>query len=291
VALKRACPSGAELLALAEGLSDPQDRERIEGHLPGCAACRARLAEITRLSGALRAEGRAGSPARPTVCPGDELLAAYADGSLDGRRATRIERHVAGCRRCLAEVADLLALAHADARDAPEGAVQGVLDRLEEERRTAVVRLGARSVELVRGFVRAYAPADRGALSAPLEPAFATARGGRVPVRLAWSGSGIEVECEVRRSEAGATLTGRVTAGGDAARATSITLATPDRTWGPESPDARGRFGPWPMPAGTNRLLLAAGGDLVELAIEVEASGAPVPGGDDGPGPDPDSTD
>ena len=151
-----------------------------------------------------------------------------------------------------------------------------------------VVAVAERSVELIRDFARAgLSGAGGGPFDAPA-PAFATARSGRAPIRLLWSGDGgLEVECEIRRATRGATLTGRVTAGGGPARATSVTLVTPGETWGPESPDPGGRFGPWPLAAGRNRLVLAGGTEddgAVELSIEVEADDSRATGGEDRPG-------
>ena len=293
------CPSGDVLHAFAEGLLDPPDRGDVETHLDGCESCRRRLREIVELSRTLRAHGRDRAPvavdrpdgglgASSERCPDDEILAAYADGSLDGRRAAQVEGHLARCAPCLTEVADLTSLAGAAERNAPDRRVERVLARLDQERRTAVVRLAERSVELIRDFARAgLSGVGGGPFDAPA-PAFATARSGRAPIRLLWSGDGgLEVECEIRRAARGATLMGRVTAGGAPARATSVTLVTPGETWGPESPDPGGRFGPWPLAAGRNRLVLAGGTEddgAVELSIEVEADDSRPTGGEDRPG-------
>jgi len=271
---RRRCPSGEDLLAFAEGVLDGAKREAIESHARSCDRCRGRLSEIDEMIVALRAAGR-GEPTASGGCPSGETLAAYADGSLDARRATRLERHLARCRACLSEVADLLALAGAERRDAPDRSVDAVLARLEAEGRTAVVRLVERSVTLVRGFTRAGGSAGVGAPFGAATPAFAAARGGRAPVRLAWSaGDGVEVECEVRGEAAGAILTGRVSASGQPARAASVALSTDAATHGPESPDARGRFGPWPLHPGSNRLTISgvgSAGGPVSLSIELVA--------------------
>jgi anti-sigma factor RsiW len=250
------------------------ERTELERHLEACERCRGLLAEIEGVRRALREVGAGGARTAPRDCPGDGLLAAYADGSLEGRRAARIERHLAACPSCLTEVADLISMADAPERRVPDRAVEAVLARLDRDRRTAVVRLAERSVVLIRDFVRAALPGEEGATRAAFEPAFATARSGRAPIRLSWSGAGgLEVECELSRAAEGAALTGRITAGGDPARAVSVTLRSGDGTWGPESLDPRGRFGPWPLSEGTSRLVVAGGdaGEAVELSIEVEA--------------------
>ena len=265
--------------------------------MDGCERCRERLREVVEISRALpgRGRGRGTAPAdrsgagRATPgdgCPGDETLAAYADGSLEPRRAGRVEAHLARCEACLAEVADLIALSAAQERDAPDRSVQRVLARLDEERRTAVVRLAERSIELIRGFARAR-PSEAGAMPAGAPtPAYATARAARAPVRVGWAGEGpLEVECEIRPVLEGATLTGRVTSGAAPALATSVTLVTPAETWGPESPDRRGRFGPWRLGPGRNRLVLAGsdnGAGSIELWIEVRGGDPSSPRGGEG---------
>jgi anti-sigma factor RsiW len=284
VGVKSKCPTDETLHAFAEGLLDRAEGTDLEEHLKACELCRVRLREIVDLSRALgaygrdrraapdaRREGERGAP--PEGCPGDELLAAYADGSLEGRSAARVEAHLARCESCLATVADLLALSGAEEHEVRAGSVEKVLARLDDERRTAVVRLAERSVELIRGFAAPGLREGPGTPFAGPAPAFATARGVRAPIRLGWSGAGpLAVDCEIRRVADGAALTGRVTSDATPAPATFVALVTPDGTRGPESPDARGRFGPWKLGPGRNRLVLTGGGDAegtVELWIEL----------------------
>jgi len=175
VRAKRGCPEERTLLGYAEGLLSDDERAALERHLEACEGCRAHLAEVEGVRRALRAAGSEGAPefARDDGAPGrrrggggtrsrdcqeDELLAAYADGSLEGRRASRIEGHLARCRSCLAEVADLISMAGAPGRVAPDRAVEMVLSRLDRDRRTAVVRLAERSIVLIRDFVGAGLP-------------------------------------------------------------------------------------------------------------------------------------
>lgn len=272
--MKRRCPPGEDVLAFAEGLLEGAKRGAIERHAATCDRCRERLRRLTEITGALRAVGRGGSTTSEE-CPDGEALAAYADGSLDPRRASRLERHLARCRACLSAVADILTLAGAERRDAPDRSVDAVVARLEAEGRTAIVRLVERSVTLIRDFARAGASDEVGGPFGAAATAFAEARGTRAPVRLAWSAAdGVEVECEVRGEAGGAVLTGRVTASGAPARAASVALATQSTTHGPETPDARGRFGPWPLRPGPNRLSICGvrgAGEALSLSIDLRA--------------------
>lgn len=273
-------------MAYLEGTLGEDERTDLERHLGACGRCRDLVREVAGVHRTLRAAGsraswegvsdggrtlarrRGGGPrGARRECPGEDELAAYADGSLAGRRAARIEEHVARCAACLAEVADLMSMAAAPEREPPARAVEAALARIDRDRRTAIVRIADRSVVLVRDFVRAGLP-ER---AAPLRPAFATARSARAPVRLHWSDEGgLDVECEVRRTAEGATLTGRVTSGGRPSLATSVTLTSGSASRGPESLDPRGRFGPWPLSGGTSRLAVTSGdGGIVELSIEL----------------------
>jgi anti-sigma factor RsiW len=286
----RTCPPEETLHSYAEGLLGEDERSAIEAHLGSCGRCRGLVGSLEhahrtlaeagagrRGAGSLEPPGRSATP--EAGCPDPELLAAYADGSIEGRRAAAVEDHLVRCGSCLTEVADLLAMSAAPGRDAPDRAVERALGRLDREGKTAVVRLAERSVALIRDFARTAAP---GATVAPFEapaPAFATARRGRAPARLHWSGGrDLHVECEIMWAGEGPALTGRITAGHAPARAASVTLRGPAATRGPESIDARGRFGPWPLPAGTSTLVLSGVCDdgALELTIEVEeAAGGP----------------
>src|SRR5687768_8289853 len=50
-----------------------------------------------------------GGPGGPD-CPGDNALAAFLEGHLQGRARTDLERHLAGCTACGAVVAEALAM-------------------------------------------------------------------------------------------------------------------------------------------------------------------------------------
>jgi anti-sigma factor RsiW len=72
-----------------------------------------------RLIGRFAPEGSGGGP----DCPGDNALAAFLEGHLQGRARTDLERHLAECTACGAVVAEALALRGAGAESAPaEGA-------------------------------------------------------------------------------------------------------------------------------------------------------------------------
>jgi hypothetical protein len=162
--------------------------------------------------------------------------------------------------------------------DAPDSVVAGVLARLGCESRTAVLRWTERSIELVRDFASAWAG---GAGRAPVflpEPAMATSRVSGTEVRLHWSGEGGSAMEGVVRAEGRApSLTCRVTVEGTPAVAVSAVLSSDEVTTGPESPDADGRFGPWPLGRGDNVLRLtglpAKAGGTVQLMVVLAAPG------------------
>ena len=159
------------------------------------------------------------------------------------------------CRTCLSLVADLWAMSRAGGHDAPDRAVARVLARLESDSRTAVLRWAERSVELVRDFASSWAAGGISTLVA--EPALATSRSSGTGARLHWSGQGgAVVEGVVRTDGRAASLTCRVTVDGTPAAAVSAVLSSDSVTNGPESVDADGRFGPWPLAPGENVLRL-----------------------------------
>jgi len=197
-------------------------------------------------------------------CPGPELLAAYADGSVGGEAAAGVEEHIAGCRSCLAEVEDIRALAGPSDLDVSDATVARVLSRLESAPRTAVLRWKERSLELVRGFASSLAAE----LGGPMEPALA--RSGSDEIRLEWADGATKVVGLVR-SDGTVSVTGRVTVGGVPATSTSVALSSESAVRGPETPDGDGRFGPWALSHGRNVIrLTGVPGGAVELIIELE---------------------
>jgi hypothetical protein len=223
-------------------------------------------------SGGLTGASRSGS------CPDTATIAGYIDGSLDGGRAGEVEKHLVSCRTCLGLVADLWAMSGVAEHDAPDGVVARVLARLEGESRTAVLRWTERSIELVRDFASAWAGGTGRAPVFLPEPATATSRSSGTEVRLHWSGEGgAAVEGVVRAEGRAPSLTCRVTVEGTPAVAVSAVLSSGKVTTGPESLDADGRFGPWPLARGENVLRLtglpAKAGGSAQLVVVLAAPG------------------
>jgi hypothetical protein len=163
--------------------------------------------------------------------------------------------------------------------DASDSVVARVLARLEGESRIAVLRWTERSIELVRDFASAWTEVGAGVRRFLPEPAMATSRSSGAEVRLHWSGAGgSAVEGVVRAYGRAPSLTCRVTVEGTPATTVSAVLSSDELTTGPESLDADGRFGPWPLARGENVLQLTglpaeAGGSarlVVVLAVPGE---------------------
>ena len=159
--------------------------------------------------------------------------------------------------------------------DAPDSAVAHVLSRLAGESRTAVLRWAERTVELVRDFAGGLADGVGSALTPDLVPAVALSRSQGSEVRLHWESGGAVFEGVARAGGDAISLTGRVTVAGAPASATSATLSSAAPTRGPESLDADGRFGPWPLSPGENTLRLTGlpleAGGTAELIVRVDA--------------------
>ena len=85
------------------------------------------------------------------------------------------------------------------------------------------------------------------------------------------------MEGVVRAEGRAPSLTCRVTVEGTPAVAVSAVLSSDEVTTGPESLDADGRFGPWPLGPGENILRLtglpAEAGDTAQLVILLAAPG------------------
>jgi anti-sigma factor RsiW len=293
--MRRSCPDKETLLLYAEGELTGRDAEDVGSHVADCKTCAETVSGLRAVGAVLRRAGlrSTGGPgvtlsptgsagltgaSRLASCPDTETIAGYVDGSLEGGRAGEVEKHLVSCRTCLGLVADLWAMSGVAAHDAPDSVVAGVLARLEGESRTAVLRWTERSIELVRDFASAW---TRGAGRPPAflpEPAMATSRSSGTEVRLHWSGEGgSAVEGVVRAEGRAPSLTCRVTVGGTPAVAVSAVLSSDEVTTGPESLDADGRFGPWPLGRGENILRLtglpAEAGDTAQLVILLAAPG------------------
>lgn len=288
--MNETCPGGEALLLHTEGELSGREADEVSEHLARCPECEEAVSRLLVLTAALRRAGgtvgcsRGAGPDTPLgsrssgECPGDETIAAYADGSLEAAVATEVERHLVSCRACLSEVADLRSMSGPPEHDAPDSAVAAVLARLGNESRTAVLRWAERSIELVRDFASGLADdVGRGLVAGPA-PAAAFSRSSGPEVRLHWSGSGGAALEGIARAEGGGiTLTGRVTVGGVPAASTSAALASAAVMRGPESLDADGRFGPWPLTPGTNTLRLTGlppeAGGAAELVFRVDDAG------------------
>ncbi len=293
--MRESCPDKETLLLYAEGELTGHEAEEVGSHVADCEICAETVSGLRALAAVLRRTGlrSAGGPgvtssrtdsggltgaSRSASCPDAATIAGYVDGSLDGGRAGEVEKHLVSCRTCLGLVADLWAMSGVAEHDAPDSVVASVLTRLEGESRTAVLRWTERSIELVRDFASAWAG---GAGRAPVflpEPAMATSRGSGTEVRLHWSGGGgAAVEGVVRAEGRAPSLTCRVTVEGTPAVAVSAVLSSDEVTTGPESLDADGRVGPWPLARGENVLRLtglpAKAGGSAQLVVVLAAPG------------------
>ncbi len=273
------CPSGEELLGLVRGALDDDAASRVRGHVDSCNDCRERvvgLEEITRL---LRRGGEArtadDSLRSDSECLDPELVAAYADGSADGETSVLVERHLANCGSCLAELADLWHLSSGGVvADAPERAVRAALARLESEGRTAIVRWAGATVSVVKDFARAQTEVLEEVLAGKGELQPALARAGAEAVLISWRGErGLVLEGRIDIREGGRpALAGRLTRLGCPDLGLSAALSGLGERHGPESLDSEGRFGPWSLASGENTLRVtgrSVGERGLSLIIEI----------------------
>jgi anti-sigma factor RsiW len=278
--MERTCPDRPTLLLFVEGGLGTAEADEVAAHVRTCEVCGGAVSEIRNLTGALRkaavessVSGAApGDLRRKEDCPEPVRIAAYVDGSLDADAAARMERHIVACRTCRAEAADLWYMMGPEEHDAPDRAVAAALARLNSDACTAVLRWAGRSLELVRGFASSLAEAVAEAGPGP-QPAAATARSAGSEATLLWTGDeGAQLVGAVRAEGDSVSLTGRVTVGGAPASATSAGLSSAGAVRGPESLDADGRFGPWPLSPGRNLLRLTGlpgGTGSAELVVMV----------------------
>lgn len=293
--MRRSCPDREKLLLYAEGELAGRDAEEVASHVADCETCGETVSGFRAMAAVLRRAGLrstdgpgvtlrqtgSGGPAgaaRSGSCPDAVTIAGYVDGSLEKGRAGEVEEHLVSCRTCMAMVADLWAMSGAAEHDAPDSAVAAALARLDGESRTAVVRWTERSIELVRDFASAWMEVVGGAPMFRPEPAMATSRDSGSEVRLHWGGAGgSTVEGVVRAAGPVPSLTCRVTVEGAPAAAVSAVLSSDEVRTGPESLDADGRFGPWPLAAGENVLQLtglpAEAGGSARLIVVLAAPG------------------
>ncbi|MFH1689422.1 MAG: zf-HC2 domain-containing protein [Candidatus Eisenbacteria bacterium] len=290
--MNETCPGRETLLLHTEGELSGREADDVSEHVARCPDCEEAVSRLRVLTAALRRAGepegrsRAADPDAPLgslfsgECPGAEAIAGYADGSLETGAAAEVEKHLVSCGACLSEVADLWSMSGPAEHDAPDSAVAAVLARLGNESRTAVLRWAERSIELVRDFASGLADdVSRGLVLGPA-PAAAVSRSSGQEVRLHWSGGGGAVLEGIARAErGGVSLTGRVTVGGAPGASTSAALSSAAVRKGPESLDADGRFGPWPLSYGTNLLRLtglppeARGAEELVIQVDVAEDG------------------
>ncbi len=256
------CPPHERLLAHIEGLESDAERTELKGHLQDCRSCRDELAILVAVTHVLRDASGVAAPGR--ACGESDELLAYADGRLDSLRATEFEKHLVHCGSCLAELADIWAMRESDECDPLPETVARVMRRLTEERRTLLVRISEKTLTAART-VAASLETLAGWSVVPDLPAAAAARSRRSIVHVLWrEAPDITVEYLLEWSAGSAELTGRIESEEGRAQAISVALSNDEGARGPESPDAAGRFGPWRLAPGQNKIFL---------------SGAPIAGG------------
>lgn len=255
-----------------EGTLDGVEAGAMAGHVGACPRCRVLLGELREATARMREAGASEGP--PCDCPDWEMVAAYADGLLGPAEAAEAERHIAGCDDCLAFLSDLWSPPDAGAASASRELEARVLLALAREARTAVIRWERGAATLVKGFSRALEGMTPRRGEPNPELAFAR---GPATLRVGWSGpGGLALECGIGQASGRPTLVGRITTDGKAARAVSAMLRSGGSALGPESADAEGRFGPWPLADGLNELVLTGAGlpdGRIELVVDVVGSG------------------
>jgi anti-sigma factor RsiW len=271
--MQQECPEKSIIMELALGALEGHEEREAREHVASCHECSVDLARIEEVADLLKRVAGEAPLDRASGCPDGETLLAYADGSLRAEAETSVESHLAACPACLSELADTWRLAGEEIADASDDAVTRVLGRLAAQGRVAVVRRAEQTITVVRDFARAAAAAVEGIVQGG-EPALAAASrsdGGRIT--LSWEGpENLALESRLSLSRGGLTIIGRVTREGTPLSGVSIAHDSGARRHGPESPDEDGRFGPWDLDEGTNRITLSGSripGGAVELTIDV----------------------
>ncbi len=108
------CPKGETLSAYLDGELDKRTEPKVKKHLIGCERCSKTL-EILKQAGEVLAKGHGdflgGDPKADTNCPEDDVIGAYAEGSLKSQEALRVEEHISSCSQCsrkFASVSEML---------------------------------------------------------------------------------------------------------------------------------------------------------------------------------------
>ncbi|MCD4689969.1 zf-HC2 domain-containing protein [bacterium] len=272
--MKERCPTVEALLKHIEGRDEGVERTLIERHLADCPECRTRAAGFRGLLEDLKTAAVAPELARDECAAGYDA-SAYVDGDLGFDECAAFEEHVAGCRSCLAELSDLIAVRRADAPLPSDEMVASVLDRLSRERSRVVLRLTSGVLEFIEGWIDTATALVAGSEPGSGEPVVAGVRSASAPVTLRWeTGDKYLFLCEFSATAAGAEVMGRVLRDGRPALDLAVDLRGRSGSHGPESLDARGRFGPWRLAAGESMLSFRALGlrdGLHPITIEIAA--------------------
>jgi len=105
------CPNHSELIefafALAKQADMPPSGRHLSEHVAQCEDCKQELRNSLDMLGLLDAvlADNALTPTQP--CLDDNVIAAYVDGRLSRAERDAAECHMAGCQRCLRQLADL----------------------------------------------------------------------------------------------------------------------------------------------------------------------------------------
>lgn len=103
------CPPEEKIIRLIDGELSPPEKKAVQDHLIDCPGCRSLYEELKLTSGVLK-HYRAGittpRPENSPSCPDEEIIIAYADGSIiDGKKRKEIAAHLARCDYCAMQAA------------------------------------------------------------------------------------------------------------------------------------------------------------------------------------------
>ena len=111
------CPKGETLSAYLDGELDKRTEPKVKRHRIGCERG-AKTIQILKQAGEVLAKGQGdflgGSPKAGANCLEDDVIGAYAEGSLKSQDALTVEEHISSCSQCLrkfASVSEMLSTA------------------------------------------------------------------------------------------------------------------------------------------------------------------------------------
>jgi len=109
------CPTATTLSAWLDNELGGEESQSIRFHLEACATCREQVLGWVRTIGQIGIEGPRdrgieGTSSATETCLDPEALVAYSEAELTGDDATRAERHLQTCARCVGEVQRLIRL-------------------------------------------------------------------------------------------------------------------------------------------------------------------------------------